>query len=66
MTNDFFVMIYHPNSRVNAMPLVIDDDGQVAFYMTAEDAHEAARDNDLAKAYGYEVFELGNHGGGDS
>ena len=56
-TKDFFVMLSHPKSA----PLIMmgDSAGGIAYFETYELAKEAAQDNDLGIAFGFEVFELG-------
>lgn len=57
MDKPFFVMLNWQNGR-GAMPLVEDND-DVAFYATLEEAREAAENHDACRAFGYEIFERG-------
>ena len=55
---DFFVMLHLRNGDVTVM---LDAKGEeVAFYETKEDADYAAFENPLGKAFGWEVFCMGN------
>lgn len=54
---DFFVMLHCQNGSATVMT---DDQGEVAFYETKEDADYAAFENMLGKAFGWEVFCMGN------
>lgn len=56
--NAYFVMLNHPNPSVPAVPMVHEDD-EVAFFMTKEEAEEAAKNSFLGEGYGFEVFCLG-------
>lgn len=57
--NNFFVMLSHPR----CMPLIMTesrgDGDDIAYFKTHELAKEAAQDNELGLAFGYEVFCLG-------
>lgn len=57
MDKPYFVMLNHPNGGV--LPMVKDDEGNMAFYETEEDAGLAAEDNPLGETFGYEIFCLG-------
>lgn len=54
----FFVMLNHPNKRVVAIPMT-DEDDEMAFFNSEEDARKACENNSFAQAFGYEIFELG-------
>ena len=56
----FFVMLNHPNPNVPALPMTCNDDKDVAFYKTREEAQNDAENNSLGEHFGYNVFELGN------
>ena len=50
---DYFVMLNCTGGRITPMT---DSDDNVAMFETIEEANEAARDNMLGEAYGFEVF----------
>lgn len=54
---DFFVILNHQNGSV--LPMVKNDEGDLAMYSTEKDARKAAEANPLGETFGYEVFELG-------
>ena len=58
-TNDFFVMLNHPRCAPLIMTDNCGDGDDIAYFKTHELAKEAAQDNDLGLAFGYEVFCLG-------
>lgn len=53
-----FVMMYSQDGN-HAMPIV-DGRGDVCLYITATDARNAIKDHPFAKAFGFEVFCMGN------
>lgn len=58
MDSDYFVML---NCQFGSVTILMDEEGdEVAFFETKEDADFAAYENPLGKAYGWEVFCLGN------
>lgn len=54
---DFFIMMYHPNLK--AIP-IIDEDENVLFFSTEDEAREVADNHDGCINLGYEIFEMGN------
>lgn len=55
---DFFVMLHCQNGSATVM--TDPDNGEVAFYPTKESADYDASCNLLGKAFGWEVFCMGN------
>ena len=55
MAKDFFIMMY--NQKEGAMPIV-DEDENVYFFETIEEAREMAEDHYFCQNLGYEIFEL--------
>ncbi|WP_155303458.1 hypothetical protein [Desulfosarcina widdelii] len=54
----FFVILNHQNGSV--LPMVENDDGDLAMFETETDAVTAGNNNPLGEHYGFEVFELGD------
>ena len=54
----YFVMLNHPAESVPAAPMVNDDD-EVEFYETYQEAANAAQNSWLGDRLGYEIFCLG-------
>lgn len=54
----YFVMIAHPSNNVPAIPMTEDND-DIAFFDDEDDARWAGENNSMAKAFGYEIFQLG-------
>ena len=57
--NNFFVMLNHPVCAPLIMTDSQGDGDDIAYFKTYKLAKEAATDNDLGDAFGYEVFQLG-------
>lgn len=57
MSKDFFVMLYKQNGD-GAMPIV-DENEDVMFYESEDEAIEAMTGHMSAEAFGYEIFKLG-------
>lgn len=53
---NFFVIL---NSYTGRPVPMTDDQGELAWYETSEEAKEAADNCSLGCAYGYEIFERG-------
>lgn len=58
MNKPYFVMMYNQGGE-SAVPLV-DEDGDVMFWPSHEEAHEAGVNHYFASAFGFEVHEMGN------
>ena len=59
MDKPFFIMMYNQKGTV-AMPITdSDNDDQVAFYATEEEALDAMDGHIYAEAFGFEIFEMG-------
>lgn len=56
---NYFVMCFHPAKSITAIPMIENEDGDIAFFETEEEARDIARHNDFADAYGYEIFCMG-------
>lgn len=58
MDKPFFIMLLNQRGTC-AMPIV-DEEGDVMFYASHDEAKEAMRGHVYAEAFGFEVFEMGN------
>ena len=59
MDKPFFIMMYNQKGTV-AMPITdSDNDDQVAFYATEEEALDAAEAYGWSHIFGFEIFEMG-------
>jgi hypothetical protein len=56
MSKDFFIMMY--NQKEGAIP-IIDENQNVVFFETEEEARKAVKDHYFCQQLGYEIFELG-------
>lgn len=57
MSNDYFVILNHPNGSY--MPMTTGENGDLATFASEEEAVAAGSDNPLGAEYGFEVFERG-------
>lgn len=57
-TGKFFVMMYSQDG--NSVIFLSEEDDEVALFDDEVEAHEAANDNAFARAFDYEVHEVGN------
>jgi len=56
--SNYFVMLEHP--RGIPVPMTTGEYGEdIAWFELLDDAKEAAKNNPLGDAYGYEIFERG-------
>jgi hypothetical protein len=58
MEHPFFIMIYSQNGD-SAMPMTDGDSGDVKFFGTEDEARIAGNEHFYAKAFGFEIFEIG-------
>lgn len=55
----FFVMLYHPNKEIPALPMLNAAD-EICFFDYVDEAKAAAKNNELGEHFGFDVFQLGN------
>jgi hypothetical protein len=58
MERPFFIMLYNQNGE-GAQPM-LDEDDEVAFFATREEALDAGSASKYAQAIGYEIFDMDN------
>jgi hypothetical protein len=57
MDKPYFIMMYSQDGST-AMP-IIEENGDVTFFETEEEARELAKEHHFCFNFGYEIFEMG-------